>query len=200
MPSMPIVNLSAKEMEGFAHAWAENPAAAKLNELTVQEAERVGGLGLKTMRLFRGLIFGDPVMMTLDEVAARLGVSEESVVAALDPITKAAAARWVETEEFKQWRSPENFSYINFSVPALETIERAARLAFEADDNPVTINHLRAVLDLSGSLLGPTGGRTQQNFDEGLATLLRRAHAAAVGAGETVELRHIRDALQADAT
>lgn len=190
-----VVRLGADELEGFARSGIDNPAVAKLCELTIEEAERIGGLGLEAMRLFQGQIFGEPVMMSTDEVAKRLGISEEAVSEALEPIQHAAAERWKTTDEFKLWQSPENFSYANFSREANDVVSAAGVLAFEAGAEAVTIEHLRAALGERARTVRPRPGRTQTNFDGSLVMVLRRAHADAVGAGESVELAHLRAAL-----
>jgi hypothetical protein len=190
-----VVGLSAQEMEGFARSRADNPVIAKLQDLNVEEAERAGGIGLAAMRLYQGQIFGEPVMMSIDEVAKRLGVSEEAVLEAIAPIQEAAAERWKASEQFKRWRSPENFTYANFSRQARHVVWGAGVLAFEAGADAVTTNHLRAALQAPVPTREPRPGETVTNFDKTLVAVVRSAHASAVGAGEEVELRHLHQAL-----
>ena len=183
-------------MDGFARSRIDNPAIAKLHELTVQEAERIGGLGLEAMRLFQGQIFGEPVMMTLDDVAKRLGLSQDAVSDAIRPINTAAVERWKTTDEFQQWRSPENFSYANFSPQALERLTAANDIALGDGAEALLPGHLRAALDAPHAATQPRGDFMRIKFDATLVTALRRAHAAAVTAGENVEPRHLNDALR----
>lgn len=192
------MHLTPGDMEGLARASAANPAVARLNELIVEEAERVGGLGLQAMRLSMGHIFGEPWMMTIDEVADRLGLSEEAVSDAIEQIHRAARGRWITTAEFRRWRSPENFSYVNFTESARNVVDSAARLAGEVGADATTSVHLRTALDAPASSDRRTGGGRQSCFAAELCTVLRRAHAAAVATGNDVELRHLRDALEAD--
>ena len=71
---MSVVHLDVDEMAFFASRPSDDPAViadAKIREY----AEQQGGRTLAYWRLSLGRIWGDPIMMTSDEVAKRLGWS-----------------------------------------------------------------------------------------------------------------------------
>jgi hypothetical protein len=70
-----VVHLGAEEMALFAARPSDNPAAiadAKIRGY----AEQQGGRTLAYWQLCLGRIWGEPIMMTSDEVAKRLGWPE----------------------------------------------------------------------------------------------------------------------------
>jgi hypothetical protein len=91
-------------MEGFAQAEAADPAIAKLYELIVAHATAKGGRTLEVWRLSMGRLFGDPVMMTTDEVAARLDLPVSEVTRVIEETNAAVRPLWTASQEFK--RSP----------------------------------------------------------------------------------------------
>lgn len=71
---MSVAHLDAEAMAFFASRPSDDPAViadAKIREY----AEQQGGHTLAYWRLCLGRIWGDPIMMTSDEVAKRLGWS-----------------------------------------------------------------------------------------------------------------------------
>lgn len=83
-----------------AHA-QQDPAMAKLRDLTVAYVSVQGGLMLDVWRLYMGHWFGEAQMMTLREAADRLGISEahaENIIRATDA---AVVPQWRRTDEFR---------------------------------------------------------------------------------------------------
>lgn len=72
---MAVAHLSAEEMAAFASTPADDPARVADTRIR-KYAEREGGRTLTYWKLELGRIWGDPVMMTPDEAAARLGWTE----------------------------------------------------------------------------------------------------------------------------
>ncbi len=68
---MGIVNLSAEEMESFRNRSPDEPSVLADQKIRAY-AERTGGLTFEYWRLAMGRIWGDPYMMTVEEVAKRL--------------------------------------------------------------------------------------------------------------------------------
>lgn len=95
------VSLSEEELRGFAASEARDPAIAKLYELEREIAEIRGGRILDVWRLYHGRIFGLPWMMTLDEVAQRLGITDEEVNAAAAELHTAVDPLWKASPEYK---------------------------------------------------------------------------------------------------
>lgn len=101
---MVVLQLSPKEMEGFAESRARDPAIAKLYELEVAYVTERGGLALELWHLHRGDLFGDPWIMTLDECAKRLEVPEEELSRIAAEMNASVQPRWRATPEYL--RSP----------------------------------------------------------------------------------------------
>ena len=95
------VSLSEEELRGFAASEARDPAIAKLYELEREFAETRGGRVLDVWRLYQGRIFGLPWMMTLDEVAKRLGIADAEVNAAAAELRAAVGPLWYASAEYK---------------------------------------------------------------------------------------------------
>lgn len=98
------VSLSEEELRGFAESEAKDPAIAKLYSLEREFAETRGGRILDVWKLSHGRIFGLPWMMTLDEVARRLGITEEEANAAAAEVTHAVIPLWHATPEYRASR------------------------------------------------------------------------------------------------
>ncbi len=87
------------------------------------------------------------------------------------------------------------FSYGPFSGVAREAVVMAADIALDEGSGSVMPEHLQ------GAVGGAVGGERPVKetgrvpFDVSTMAVLERAHDVAVVAGETVELRHLRDAL-----
>lgn len=95
------VSLSEEELVGFAASEARDPAIAKLYEFEREFAETRGGRILDVWTLHQGRIFGLPWMMTLDEVAKRLGITDEEVNAAVAELRASVGPLWEASPEYK---------------------------------------------------------------------------------------------------
>jgi hypothetical protein len=98
---MTVVKLSPDEMRGFAASEARNPGIARLNALIREHVLAQGGVALEVWRLHLGQIFGEPVMMTPDEVAKQLGFSVSEVTSIIEETRKAVRPLWFDTPEYK---------------------------------------------------------------------------------------------------
>jgi hypothetical protein len=99
---MGVVRHTAESLARWHEADMQDPARAKLRELTVAYVTAQGGLMEDVWRLYMGPWFGETEMMLLSEVAARLGISEwhaENVVRATDAVV---VPQWRRTDEFRQ--------------------------------------------------------------------------------------------------
>jgi hypothetical protein len=98
---MSVVRHTPESLARWQEADMQDPARAKLRELTVAYVTAQGGLMEDVWRLYMGPWFGEPEMMVLSEVARRLGISEghaENIVRATDAVV---VPQWRRTEEFK---------------------------------------------------------------------------------------------------
>lgn len=98
---MSVVRHTPESLARWQEADSQDPARAKLRELTVAYVTAQGGLMQDVWRLYMGPWFGEPEMMLLSEVAKRLGISEwhaENVVRATDA---AVVPQWRRTAEFR---------------------------------------------------------------------------------------------------
>src|SRR3954454_8933723 len=98
---MTVVNLSPAEMKGFEASAAANPGIAKLYELIREHATQKGGIVLDVWRLHLGRIFGEPIMMTPDEVAKRLSLPLSTVTGIIEGTRKAVRPEWLASAEFR---------------------------------------------------------------------------------------------------
>jgi hypothetical protein len=99
---MSVVKHTPESLARWHEADMQDPARAKLRELTVAYVTAQGGLMEDVWRLYMGPWFGEPEMMLLSEVAARLGISEwhaENIVRATDAVV---VPQWRRTDEFRQ--------------------------------------------------------------------------------------------------
>ena len=103
---MVIVRLSGEQLREFEELRGQNPAIDKLYELEVAEVTARGGLALEIWRLHLGQLFGEPVMMTLDEVAKQLDMPEEEV-RRIASVNKVVVPRWYETPEYRDSEFPD---------------------------------------------------------------------------------------------
>lgn len=95
------VRLSDADMRGFADSEKRDPAIAKFYALQRELAEQRGGLVLELWKLLRGRIFRLPWMMTSDEAASRLGISEQEVHRLADDFLQEAMDAWAATPEYQ---------------------------------------------------------------------------------------------------
>jgi hypothetical protein len=98
---MTVVRLSSQDLNEFAKAREADPAIAKLQDLKVARAKELGGLTLQIYRLHQGLLFGEPIMMTLDEVASRLNLPVSAIADHVMKVDDPALREWVQTSEHK---------------------------------------------------------------------------------------------------
>lgn len=98
---MVVTHLSDEELDAFKASARDNPAVAKLNELEIAHVTEVGGIALDVWRLYQGVIFGDPIMMSADEVASRLELPVSEVEGIIEDVNAAVRPAWRETPEWK---------------------------------------------------------------------------------------------------
>ena len=98
------VRLSDADMREFAESEKRDPAIARFYALQRELAEQRGGLVLELWILLQGRIFGLPWMMTSDEAAGRLGISQQEVHRLADDFSQEAMDAWAATPEYQ--RSP----------------------------------------------------------------------------------------------
>jgi hypothetical protein len=102
-----IVRFSGKQLREFEELRGQEPAVDKLYELEVAEVTARGGLALEIWRLHMGQLFGEPVMMTLDEVAKQLAMPEEEVKEIAGDVHKVVLPRWHQTAEYRDSEFPD---------------------------------------------------------------------------------------------
>lgn len=73
--SVGVVHLTPAEMQHWASLPEDHPVAVNDRQVRAY-AETQGGLTLQYWKLALGRVWGDPFMMTNDEVARRPGVAE----------------------------------------------------------------------------------------------------------------------------
>jgi hypothetical protein len=95
------VRLSDAELRGFAESEKRDPAIARFYALQREVAEQRGSLVLELWKLLQGRIFGLPWMMTSDEAASRLGISEQEVQRLADEFLQEAMDAWAATPEYQ---------------------------------------------------------------------------------------------------
>lgn len=132
---MAYVRLSDAEMRGFEGSKKADPAIAKFYALQRELAEQRGGLVLELWKLLEGRIFGLPWMMTSDEAARRLGISEQEVHRLAADFSQAAMDAWAVTPEYQ--RSPYRVMHERRAqgLPPLVPAERPLRSSRD-DDQP----------------------------------------------------------------
>jgi hypothetical protein len=98
------VRLSDADTREYAETGKRDPAIAKFHALKRELAEERGGLLLELWKLLEGRIFGLPWMMTSDEAASRLGISQQEVHRLAAEFSREAMDAWAATPEYQ--RSP----------------------------------------------------------------------------------------------
>jgi hypothetical protein len=96
------VRLSDADMREFAESEKRDRATAKLHALQRELADQRGGRLLELWKLLEGRIFGLPWMMTSDEAAGRLGISQHEVQRLADDFLQEAMDAWAATPEYQQ--------------------------------------------------------------------------------------------------
>lgn len=107
---MTIVRLSESEMRGFEQSAEEDPAIKRLNQLTVEYAQKQGGITLEFWKLHMGRLFGLPWMMTVDECAKRLRLPISQLKSIAIESEYAIAKRWEASAEYQRSEWPERRS------------------------------------------------------------------------------------------
>jgi hypothetical protein len=98
---MAIAHLSPEEMRQFAEAGKRYPRAVKLDQLIRAYAEQQGGLTLSYWKLALGRLWGDPIMMTTDEVAKRLGRPVSELRRIVEETDRAIRPDWETSPEYR---------------------------------------------------------------------------------------------------
>ena len=98
------VRLSDADMREFAESEKRDPAIARFYALQRELAEQRGGPVLELWKLLQGRIFGLPWMMTSDEAASRLGISQQEVYRLAGDFSQEVMDAWAATPEYQ--RSP----------------------------------------------------------------------------------------------
>ncbi len=98
---MPVVHMNEAELAALGGRLSEDPAVDKLYRLIKERAEREGGTTLAVWRLHMARLWGEPLMMTSDEVASRLKLPVSVVEGAITSVRKAAREQWLATEEYR---------------------------------------------------------------------------------------------------
>jgi hypothetical protein len=98
---MPVVHLSPQEMESFADSARQDPAVAKLQEITVDYATSKGGLVLEFWRLHMGRFFGVPIMMGIDDAAGRLDQPVSTIRRLHRESQEEISKLWMATPEYR---------------------------------------------------------------------------------------------------
>ena len=101
---MVYVSLSDADMREYAETEKRDPAIARFYALQRELAGQRGGLVLELWKLLQGRIFGLPWMMTSDEAARRLGISQQEVHRLAADFSQEAMDAWAATPEYQ--RSP----------------------------------------------------------------------------------------------
>lgn len=89
---MTVAHLSSGTMVFFASRPSDDPAVIADTKIRTY-AERQGGRTLAFWKLSLSRIWGDPIMMTNDEAAKRLGWSEDEADEIFDQTMKACGYR-----------------------------------------------------------------------------------------------------------
>jgi hypothetical protein len=97
---MAIAHLSPEEMRQFADADKRYPRAVKLDELVRAYAEQQGGLTLSYWKLALGRLWGEPIMMSTDEVAKRLHRPVSELQAIVEETDRAVRPEWEASAEY----------------------------------------------------------------------------------------------------
>jgi hypothetical protein len=94
------------ELAALRGRLSDDPAVAKLYELlkAEAEAERRGGMTLAVWKLHMAQLWGEPLVMTSDEVAKRVGVPISRVVAIISETKAAVRESWMASAEYRASR------------------------------------------------------------------------------------------------
>jgi hypothetical protein len=101
---VPVVRITPAEIEELAGRLSTDPAVAKLYELTKEHVEREGGLTLAVYKLHLARLWGEPFVMTSDEVARRLQLPVSRVTEIMTEVQNAVRPMWLATPEYRSSR------------------------------------------------------------------------------------------------
>lgn len=99
---MTIVRFTEQEMEEWREADRRTPRTRKLFDLAKAHAEREGGETLELWRHHMGRLWGIPVMMTIDDAARRMNISESRAQQIYDNSLEAIRPEWEASPEYGQ--------------------------------------------------------------------------------------------------
>ena len=94
----------------------QDPAIAKLRDLTVEYVTAQGGLTLDIWRLYMGHWFSTNVMMTTDAVPYELDISELLVINVIRSTDAVIIPRWRRTTEFRRSVRPTAPAHLRLAV------------------------------------------------------------------------------------
>jgi hypothetical protein len=99
---VPILYHTAQSLADWDAADSGDPAMAKLRDLTVDYITAQGGLALEIWRLYMGPWFGERVMMTLEDAAKQLGISNKLAINVVRSTDAVILPRWRRSEEYRR--------------------------------------------------------------------------------------------------
>lgn len=96
-----MIRLDSADLAALGGRLSRDPAVAKLYELLKAEAERRGGVTLAVWKLHMARLWGEPLIMTSDEVAQRLNLPVSRVTAIITDTKDAVRDSWMASEEYR---------------------------------------------------------------------------------------------------
>ena len=99
---MPILYHTPTSLAAWDAVDSSDPAMAKLRDLTVAYIVAQGGLALEIWRLYMGPWFGETVMMTLEDTATHLKISDKLAINVVRSTDAVILPRWRRSEEFRR--------------------------------------------------------------------------------------------------
>lgn len=91
---------SPEQLASWIAAEEQDPAMAKLRDLTVEYVEAQGGLTLDVWRLYMGHWFASNVTMTIEDVARELQIPSRLALNIVRSTDAVIIPRWRRTAEF----------------------------------------------------------------------------------------------------
>jgi hypothetical protein len=101
---MPVVRMDADELAALGGRLSSDPAVDQLYELLKAEAERRGGATLAVWKLHMARLWGEPLVMSADEVAKRLSLPVSEVAAIVADVQRAVRDDWMATAAYRESR------------------------------------------------------------------------------------------------
>ncbi len=99
---MTVTYHTPKSLADWIAAEEQDPAMAKLRDLTVEYVTAQAGLTLDVWRLYMGHWFANNVMMTICEVADELEIPEQLALNIVRSTDAVIIPRWRRTPEFME--------------------------------------------------------------------------------------------------